>query len=351
MSENDLISKILNALVEPVIVVSSNRYLIAINAAAQEIFNGGAVGADLSLTLRHPSVLRAFADVMAGMDKVSVPLTLKMPLPTTFRMTATRLKNAKSAFGENNDPAVVMSFNDISDGLEAEQMRSDFVTNVSHELRSPITALSGFIETLKGAAKDDPQAQARFLDIMEAEAARMNRLIQDLMSLSKVETMERVRPTHKVELEGLIQGIVNTLEPQAMANTKTIRIANQTKNPTVLGDADQLIQVFQNLIENAIKYSRPGTEITILIAPHSGQSGIAEIVTSVVDKGEGIAAVHLPRLTERFYRVDSGRSRQMGGTGLGLAIVKHILNRHRGRLAVTSEIGVGSNFSVFLPSA
>ena len=235
----------------------------------------------------------------------------------------------------------------------AGQMRRDFVANVSHELRTPLTALTGFIETLRGAARDDPEARERFLEIMQRETARMNRLVSDLLSLSRVEGDERVRPTKDVDLSPIVQSVLSTLGPLAKDRSVKIVTHGIEDNAELPGDADQLSQVVTNLVENAIKYSGQASTVTIALrweADNPMVRGDAWIL-EVSDTGEGIDPVHIPRLTERFYRIDSHRSREMGGTGLGLAIVKHIVNRHRGRLRIESTPGQGSNFTVVLPAS
>jgi two-component system phosphate regulon sensor histidine kinase PhoR len=215
-----------------------------------------------------------------------------------------------------------------------------------------LTALLGFIETLRGAAKDDPAARDRFLGIMEREAGRMNRLVHDLLSLSRVEAEERMRPTDPVDLSAVLRSVVLSLRPLADEAEVTMSLSGTGAPLIVPGDADQLAQVFTNLVENAVKYSGRGRTVTVSLGERSQDPTIrGEAVPVVVaDNGDGIPAVHIPRLTERFYRVDSHRSREKGGTGLGLAIVKHIVNRHRGRLRIESEVGTGSRFIVILPT-
>jgi two-component system phosphate regulon sensor histidine kinase PhoR len=236
----------------------------------------------------------------------------------------------------------------------AEQMRADFIANASHELRTPLATLIGFIETLRGPARDDAEARERFLAIMHGQASRMARLVEDLMSLSRIELNEHMMPGDRVALSPLLRQIAETLELRAAERDMRIRLAVPPDLPDVLGDRDELAQVFQNLIDNAIKYGRAGTDIMVRAAagspPARESDGTQNAAVSVAvrDQGEGIAREHLPRLTERFYRVDTARSREMGGTGLGLAIVKHILNHHRGFLEVESTPGVGSVFTVFL---
>lgn len=241
---------------------------------------------------------------------------------------------------------VLCVFKDISAEEMAGAMRRDFVANVSHELRTPLTALMGFIETLKHAARDDPKARDMFLGIMEAEAGRMNRLVRDLLQLSRVEAEERVRPREAVELRGLLEGVISSLRGVAERTGDRVELTGAAV--TVPGDADQLTQVFTNLVENALKYGAAGQVVRVSLSAEETVRGPA-VRVEVADEGEGIDPVHLPRLTERFYRVDTHRSREMGGTGLGLAIVKHIVSRHRGWLRIESEKGRGSRFQVVLP--
>ncbi|HJS33073.1 MAG TPA: ATP-binding protein, partial [Alphaproteobacteria bacterium] len=252
----------------------------------------------------------------------------------------------------------------------AEQMRADFVANVSHELRTPLATLLGFIETLRGPAKDDAAARDRFLTIMNEQASRMARLVRDLLSLSRIEENEHTPPTAKVDIAPLLAAAGDLLAFQAQAKEIEIVCDVAPGLPAVIGDADQLAQVFQNLLDNAIKYGRPKTRVRLaaqLVRPSQPAAALRPlptgarlvgklssermIVIAVADEGEGIARDQLSRLTERFYRIDAGRSRQLGGTGLGLAIVKHIVNRHRGALAIDSEPGRGSVFTVYLPVA
>jgi two-component system phosphate regulon sensor histidine kinase PhoR len=225
-------------------------------------------------------------------------------------------------------------------------MRVDFIANASHELRSPLAALAGFIETLLGPARDDPQARARFLDIMRAQAERMSRLVDDLLSLSRIELNAHIRPSARVDLDAVVAGVADSLTPLASAAGVKVEVARPDGPVSVAGDRDELAQVFQNLIENAIKYGADGSRVDVTLGP-AQRSG--EVAVSVRDYGPGIAAEHLPRLTERFYRVDVASSREKGGTGLGLAIVKHILNRHRGSLQIESKPGDGATFTVRLP--
>ena len=340
--------RILNALAEPVVLLTAERRIAFLNAAAEEAFGRELADRHVTRAVRHPDVLEALDEVMSGRRQARTTITLNMPAPTTYRVSVVALEGES---GGSAEPVAVMSFSDVSHVLRAEAMRSDFVANVSHELRSPLTALTGFIETLGGAARDDAEARDRFLAIMAREAARMDRLIGDLLSLSKVEAEERVRPTARLDLRSVVARVVAMLAPKAEAAGKSIAFTPSEAETLVSGDEDQLVQVFQNIVENAIKYSRPGTPVSVAMSLNAREPGFPGSVVRVEvrDTGDGIAPEHLPRITERFYRVDTGRSRAMGGTGLGLAIVKHIVNRHRGRLTIRSAVGEGSRFTVHLP--
>jgi two-component system phosphate regulon sensor histidine kinase PhoR len=236
----------------------------------------------------------------------------------------------------------------------AERMRVDFVANVSHELRTPLASLVGFIDTLRGPAANDPAAQIEFLGIMAEQAARMGRLVDDLLSLSRIEMLEHQAPAGSADLGGLVRAQMEGFAPRLTERNMSVDVAIAEVLPPVKGDADQIAQVLQNLVDNAIKYGREGGLVRLEARPVSGGENwpaTPGILLRVTDDGPGIPARHLPRLTERFYRVDKGRSRAAGGTGLGLAIVKHIVNRHRGHLLIESAEGTGTTVSVWLPQA
>ncbi|MDE9448992.1 PAS domain-containing protein [Aliiroseovarius sp. Z3] len=337
-------NEVLQALPVPVLVVGRDQRITAQNDGAAGIFEIDLVGRHVATAIRQPALLEAIEAVLSGAAQADARLVVSKH----GREVLYDVHLAKLA----SDHSVLLTFLDVSPHEEAGQMRSDFVANVSHELRTPLTALSGFIETLRGPARNDPDARARFLDIMEREAGRMNRLVTDLLSLSRVEDMGRMRPTDLVELDQVILMIVNALSPAAKERNVEVRFHSDAGQPTiVVGDRDQLTQVFTNLTENAIKYGRKGgtVQITMKIEPMVPVFKGPGLVVTVQDEGEGIDPKHLGRLTERFYRVDNHRSRELGGTGLGLAIVKHIVNRHRGRLRIESTPGSGSCFTVLLP--
>lgn len=341
---------LLDHLPDPVILVNRGREITAVNRMAREIVGVGEVGRDLALTMRHPRVLAAVEAVLTGESTVSEEISLAVPTPRTFTLHAARLEGA--AAHSQAAAAAVLVLRDETRAKRAEQTRADFVANASHELRSPLSALIGFIETLLGPASDDAQARERFLGLMRAEAMRMARLVDDLMSLSRVEINEHVPPKDAVAVGAILQSVADTLSVRAEDKGMTIALDVEANLPCILGDGDQLTQVFHNLVDNAVKYARSGTVVRLAATRSERATGSGQAVSvAVIDSGDGIAAIHLPRLTERFYRADAGRSRRLGGTGLGLAIVKHIVNRHRGTLSIESKRGVGSTFTVVLPVA
>lgn len=338
--------KILNAIREPIILLTRDRRIAFANEMSEKLFGPDLTGRDLVRAIRHPGALECVDKVLAGSNREEATIVLPVPVRTTYRARASRL----SGDGEDSAQAV-LSLHDISHVVEAEQMRVEFVANVSHELRSPLTALSGFIETLKGSARNDAKAREKFLDIMWEEAERMKRLIEDLLSLSTVEVREHVRPEGQVDIQGCSSRVIELLSPKAKERGITIRLVADDDLGPVPGDEDELTEVIQNLVENSVKYARRDSEIRVELHAVDKVPGIRgeALCVAVSDESEGIAEEHIPRLTERFYRVDKSRSRAQGGTGLGLAIVKHIVNRHRGRLSITSEEGKGSTFTVHLP--
>ncbi len=348
----DNLSFVLNGLTSAVFVIDNNRCILLTNTAADGLFGEGLVGTDFVQVVRHPECLKSIEEVLGGRVESHAVFSIQKPARTTYQVNVTAFGPGPFTAEDDQTARAVISFDDISHIREAEQMRSDFVANVSHELRSPLTALSGFIETLKGAARQDPEARERFLDIMEREAQRMNRLIGDLLSLSRVEVNEHVRPTTRVDAVLIVEKVIATLSAQAVKEQKEICLKKSSSSiATIPGDDDELTQVFHNLIENAIRYGQPHSQVSISITTSDQVPGMpgAVLIIDVEDSGAGIAPEHIARLTERFYRVDDSRSRNKGGTGLGLAIIKHILNHHRGRLQIKSQVDIGSSFTVFLP--
>lgn len=329
---------------EPVLVLDGKRAILAANRAAKTVLGTVVEGGDLVLALRHPAALAAADAALAGVVPVPVEISVTGGTSRIFEVRAAPVP----ADGGNR---AVLTLHDTTREHRAQGMRADFVANVSHELRSPLAALLGFVETLRGPAKDDPDAQGRFLSIMQSEAERMARLIDDLLSLSKVEADEHIAPRDPVAMLPLLRRVADVSRARADQRGVTVSIVAPESVPAVAGDGDQLTQVFQNLVDNAIKYGHADSEVVIDVSTVERMPGgrTAGVVVRVIDHGDGIPEEELPRLTERFYRIDKARSRSLGGTGLGLAIVKHIVGRHRGRLAIDSAPGVGSTFSVTLP--
>ncbi|MCR9107928.1 ATP-binding protein [Marivita sp. XM-24bin2] len=336
---------ILTVLGIPAVLIAPDERIFAVNAAAENLLGRNIAGRHFITALRQPSLLETIEQVQRdGKTRETRFLTTEDQHDTTYRVTC-------GAVPMQGRSGILVSFEDITPVEQAGQMRRDFVANVSHELRTPLTALLGFIETLQGPARNDQAAQARFLGIMAAEAERMNRLVADLLSLSRVEADERVRPIDPVDLRALVEQTRHGLAPLADDAGLSLTVEVPEQKVVVPGDADQLRQVLTNLVENAIKYSGRGRSVRVRLAEPGYETRLrgTGVRIEVSDTGPGIDPVHLPRLTERFYRVDSHRSRELGGTGLGLAIVKHILNRHRGRLQVASQLGQGTTFTVILP--
>lgn len=347
MTSPDLPS-VLNTLSHPVMLVDGNRTLQFLNTAAEEQFGAGLLNQDFVRCLRSPEALDCVDRVLAGSTEEETTIQLQLPVRRTLKVSVVRPENV-----DQLDFCAVVTVIDISHIFEAEQMRSDFVANVSHELRSPLTSVTGIIETLKNAAKKDVVAQEKLLNIMGREAARMNRLIGDLLSLSKVEVKAHVRPAGMVDLTKLMEQSIATFTSRTETTPPDIQFKTVGTLAPIPGDEDELTQVFHNLIENAVKYGSDGAPIAIRLTQLEHAPGVQGpvVALTVRDHGPGIAAHHIPRLTERFYRIDEGRSREQGGTGLGLAIVKHIVYRHLGRLHIESEVGVGTTITVHLPAA
>ncbi len=341
-----LIEAMLAALPLPALVIDRDEWIIAANDAARALLGPRLTGRHFATILRQPPVVEAIeAGLREGRPGKARHLASHGARKATYEVSCRPIADL-AAKG-----ALMVAFQDVSPMQQAGRMRRDFVANVSHELRTPLTALIGFIETLRGPARNDAEALTRFLETMAVEAARMDRLIDDLLSLSRVEQQERIRPRAAVDLGDCLGATLKTLAPLAERDGVTLSLSAPETPVIVAGDADQLRQVFTNLIENAVKYGGSGGRVEVSLSALSRDPALrgpgARI--DVRDHGPGIDPVHLPRLTERFYRGDAHRSRALGGTGLGLAIVKHIVNRHRGRLKIDSEPGQGATFGVLLP--
>lgn len=331
------------ALADPALIVDHALRCLHANAAARALIGERIVGEDLRVQLRHPIVIEA-AGLARDSDQPVTRELMGFGRPeSVFRLRAVAIGDAR----------VLIGFVDITQARLTERMRVDFVANASHELRTPLATLLGFIETLQGPAAEDEPARTRFLDIMGREAQRMSRLIDDLLSLSRIELDKYVPPRGNVALGPVIVDVGRTLAVRLDTDGRALRTDLPADLPEVVADRDQILQVLHNLVSNALKYGRPDTPIVIRAERVASRvpRGEPMVRVSVEDEGDGIAPEHLPRLTERFYRVDTSRSRSMGGTGLGLAIVKHIVERHRGQLGIASTQGEGTVFSFTLPEA
>ena len=332
----------------PAILVNRSEHIVHSNAKATALLGMEPNGHHFATILRQPQVIAAIEICMAtGLPQEARFLASGQSLDLFYQLSCSRI----SIDGSVEADLVMACFVDMGQKEQISQIRRDFVANVSHELRTPLTALLAFIETLRGSAQHDSRAQERFLGIMQAEAERMSRLIDDLLSLNKVESEENIQPTGKVILNELLSDVTNLMRPLMQEADIRLALSLPEARVHILGESDQLRQVFTNLLENVLKYAASGREVTVELftTGHDATSRGPAAEVRTTDKGPGIDPIHLPRLTERFYRVDAHRSREVGGTGLGLAIVKHIVNRHRGYLRVDSIPGQGSTFSVILP--
>lgn len=331
----------------PAVAFDADQKVMAFNGPASDLFAGIETGVPLSRISRHPELIGILTSVAGDGLPRSIEIVDHAQKGRRLRAGAAKMTSTGAA-GE----AVLVQFRDLSEQDLLAQMRSDFIANASHELRTPLTSLKGFIETLQGPASNDAAARERFLGIMSTQSARMTRILDDLLSLSRIEMRAHLPPAGSVQLNAVLREVAQSLEPLSNEAGITLALDVPSEGMAVRGDHDELVQVFQNLIHNAIKYGTSGGKVEITLARDVAAKGSRPRArVTVADDGPGIAAEHLPRLTERFYRVDTASSREKGGTGLGLAIVKHILNRHRGDLRIASEVGKGSTFTVLLELA
>jgi two-component system phosphate regulon sensor histidine kinase PhoR len=337
-----LLASMVEALPEPVLLVSDSVRLLAANAPAKTLFPHLRIDAPLASSLRAVDLHDAIGRVRETGVAENVSWLARAPVERLFQAHV-------GAFAAGGGRHVAVTLHDATESRRLDQMRVDFVANASHELRTPLASLLGFIETLQGPARDDTSAREKFLGIMLQQARRMARLVDDLLSLSRIEQSLHVQPRASVDLAPVAQHVVDALSPLAQDNRVHLEV--QAERTLVRGDRDELLRVAENLIENAIKYGAPDAgepdrKVWIKVGAANGQGYLC-----VRDEGPGIDPANIPRLTERFYRVDVGQSRSKGGTGLGLALVKHIMARHRGRLGIQSEPGRGATFTAFAPLA
>lgn len=341
---------ILESLPQPLILLDENRQVVRVTAGAKELLGDMSTGRDLASVIRTPQILEAVDSVLAGESDQHIEFDIEFPAMMSLSAQIQRL-NESAADGS----VLVLALIDVTEVKKAQKMRTDFVANASHELRTPLAVISGSIKTLQGPAQGDLEGQTKFLSMMEQHTTRMTRLIDDLLSLSRIELSASVAPEGTVDLYAVLSSIAVTLEVPAARRNIKIALEPGLGGRHIVGDEVEISQLFQNLIDNAVKYSDENSIVqislreTIKPAAAGGRTELQYLEVSVADEGAGIPAEHIPRLTERFYRVDTARSREMGGTGLGLAIVKHIIGRHRGILDIQSVEGKGATFTVFLP--
>ena len=339
-------AKLFDALPDPLVTLDQQARLVYANAAARTLLAENRPemdlrGNDLSSVLRQPLVLEAVQDVLEGAKTRDIEFNFAEKIEQSYEA---RIESISTSEKDENDAVILLLLRDVTSQKQNEESRADFVANVSHELRTPLTSLIGFIETLRESAKNDPNARERFLSLMATQSDRMARLVNDLLSLSRIEMNAHDNPAKSVDLREVIETVIDMLAPQAEQRKIIIKTDLRNITSPIIGDPDELLQLFQNLIENSIKYANKNSIVRI-----TSNCNIKACTISVIDESNGIPREHITRLTERFYRIDTARSRELGGTGLGLAIVKHIVNRHRGKLKIESVEGQGSTFSVSLP--
>ncbi len=345
-------AEILDHLPNPVVMVNRQRVVTGFNRAANGLFHNLETGRDLTRFIRDPILLDAFDDVANNRETMKhAEFVLASDAHHHFDVLTARLP---AAAGDRN---FVLTFSDLTELRKLEQMRADFATDAGHELRTPLSVLLGFIETLEGPAKDDPDALNQFLPVMRDQAQRMQHLIEDLLSLARIELNEHTPPSENCNVGKIIGKVAESLAMKAQDKGMNIRVTSTLDDTDMVGEEKELTQVFVNLVENAIKYGHTNSDVEVSISLAQNPPGALArfrhdriMAVAIRDHSDGIAREHLPRLTERFYRVDTARSRAVGGTGLGLAIVKHLVQRHRGTMQIESEQGVGSVFTVYLPA-
>jgi two-component system phosphate regulon sensor histidine kinase PhoR len=331
------------AVPDPLIVFDARGSLLYANHAADAAFGALAPGISLQLKFRAPEMQELIEEVLSGHSASSViDYPERVPVERVFRVVATSIGNGKGLFA--------LVFKDQSEARRIDRMRADFIANASHELRTPLASIAGFVETLRGPARNDPAAREHFLQIMQNQTSRMARLIDDLLSLSRLEMKPYLRPGTTLDVRQAAESVIDSLSPLAAESGVAVEKRFPDGPVEVAGDRDEIFQVFENLLENAIKYGQSGRKVIVSIG-EGAEAGRREIDVAFRDFGPGIAEEHIPRVTERFYRVDVETSRAQKGTGLGLAIVKHILTRHNARLSIRSEVGKGATFTVHFPAS
>lgn len=343
---------VLASVPDPAMMLDDRHVIQVANQAAAKLFDSGLQGRELFQIVRDPDLLDAIERARHDqVERLDVNWLLPSAPERHFQVHLSKLR-----MDDPRNEQTMLLFRERTTEVAMDRVRADFVANVSHELRTPLTSLIGFIETLRGPASSDPEARQPFLAIMEREAARMSRLIEDLLTLSTIEMQVEKVPTDQVDVVQIAQDVISALETTAEKRQVQIDLKVPDKSVLIIGDHDQMVQMATNLIDNAIKYNREGGKLTVELGlHHAAPVDAAELYRkpalafAVSDQGEGIPPEYLLRLTERFFRVDKARSQAIGGTGLGLSIIKHILKRHRGHLDIRSVPGEGSCFTAWLP--
>jgi two-component system phosphate regulon sensor histidine kinase PhoR len=345
--ESAAVAAVVSGMPDPAVLLDRAGRVIHLNEAAAQLAPALRKNELAQFALRSPEIITALREAIATSEPRRATYLDHVPVDRWMELVITPVP-VPTNFG-GADKCMLMTFHDQTPLRRVEEMRADFVANASHELRTPLAALSGFIDTLQVQAKDDPKARERFLGIMHNQATRMARLIDDLLSLSRVELSAHVRPDTLIDLVPIIRQVADGLEPLARERQVEVEASLPETPVMIAGDREELLRLFENLIENALKYGASGGRVVVSLISVPAADGSVEIRAMVRDFGPGITPEHLPRLTERFYRVDVGDSRSQGGTGLGLSLVKHILNRHRGRLLIESVPRQGATFTACFP--
>ena len=336
-----------DALTDPCLVLDRRGVIQHANAAATRQFPALVTGNPLAFSMRNPELVQAIDAALRTGTARTTELHETVPSETWDKVVVAPLLRPELEWFEDENRLLIVTFQSLTELKRVDALRTDFIANASHELRTPLASLLGFIDTLLGPAAKDAVAREKFLHIMRGQADRMSRLIDDLLSLSRIEMHQHIRPTGRIDLASLLREVREGLQVHAKAAGVEVRLTF-FEGPTVTtGDRSQIYEVFENLIDNAIKYGAEGKVVEVSLGPAS-RAGFGHQVT-VIDHGPGVEPEHVPRLTERFYRIDADASRKKKGTGLGLAIVKHIVNRHRGQLTIRSKPGEGLRVDVLLP--
>jgi len=347
--ESAAVAAVVAGMPDPAVLLDRAGRVIHLNAAAAQLAPALRKNELAQFALRSPEIISALREAIATTEPRRATYLDHVPVDRWMELEIIPV-SVPTTFG-GTDKCMLMTFHDQTPLRRVEEMRADFVANASHELRTPLAALSGFIDTLQGPAREDAKARERFLGIMHTQATRMARLIDDLLSLSRVELSAHVRPDTLVDIVPIIRQVVDGLEPLARERQVNVDVDLPETPAWIAGDREELLRVFENLVENALKYGASGGKVIVSLTAAISSEGQPEMRVQVRDFGPGIAPEHLPRLTERFYRVDVGDSRAQGGTGLGLSLVKHIVNRHRGRLLIESVPKNGATFTACFPQA